>query len=200
MGRHAADVTVKLTARVPRGQQGFWEIVRALHRQAGEFSAHDVELRSNVHRSTVADFIRRLVKGGYLEEVRQEPRPGHPRPIYRLLRDQPEAPKLRRDGSPAIDQGRGQDQMWRAMKMVERFTAPDLVLLSSTADYRVTRETAKAYIKHLHLAGYLNRLAKGVYRLRPDRNTGPLAPQVMRTPFVFDPNTHEAHALEAAHD
>lgn len=143
-----------------------------------------------MRRDTIRDFLRRLVKGGYLRVVREEPTngTGSPRRVYRLVKDQPDAPQLRRDGTPAVRVGRANEQMWRTMKMVDRFGYADLAMLSSTESCRVTFETAKSYVVALHTAGYLKRIDRGLYRLRPDMNTGPLAPMVQRTDWVFDPN------------
>jgi len=128
MARHPAHVMVALTVRVPRGQQGFWEVMRRLHRERGEFTAAQVDGASNVDSGTVHDFIRRLVKGGWLQVVREEPTTGTPRRVYRLAKDQPDAPRLRRDGTPAVRVGRGQEQMWRAMKMLDRWSVRELVM------------------------------------------------------------------------
>lgn len=190
MGRHASDVMAQLTVRVPRGQQGFWEAIRGLR----EFTVTDLDQRSCVDRGTVRDFVKRLERGGYIARVGHR---GNAK-VYRLLRDQPEAPRLKRDGSPAKDVGRANEQMWRAMKMLKAFTARDLAVHAATEDVRITAETARTYCRHLHHAGYLAVVGEAkrgrqghrrTYRLRPDRVTGPLAPQVQKTKFVFDPNT-----------
>lgn len=189
MPKHSPHIMVELTAKVPRGHQGFWDVIRELHQQQGEWTVADIDARCNVAKDTIRDFLRRLTVAKFIEVVREEPAgPRKAAKVYRLVRNQVEAPKLRRDGSPAKDLGRGQDQMWRTMKMHERFSAADLALLSSTSDIKVTQSTAASYVKHLLAAGYLKRVSRGVYRLRPDRNTGPLAPQIYRSDFVFDPN------------
>lgn len=195
MPTYSPHVMVALTARVPRGPQGYWDIIRALHQSQGEWTVSDIDAQSNVPRHTIGKFVRPLALAGYVEVVREVPNDngGKAVKVYRLVRNQPDAPKLRPDGSPAKDIGRGQDQMWRAMKMADRFTAVELAVLSSTAEYAVATTSAAAYIRHLLAAGYLKRTARGVYRLRPDRNTGPLAPQVYRSDWVFDPNTKQGH-------
>ena len=188
---HSPHQMVALSLRLPRGQQGIWETIRHIHRteEPAEFTAPALWRKVGAHKDAILDYLRRLERGGYIELIRCDgPFEGRKAKVYRLIRDQPDAPKLRRDGSPAKDAGRGQDQLWRAMKMTAQFTIRDLVLAASTAECTVTHETAKSYIKHLLAAGYLKRVAHGVYRLRPDRNTGPLAPQIYRSDWVFDPN------------
>lgn len=196
MGRHTADIMARLTVRVPRGQQGFWEVIRELHRKRGRWTAKDVDGSSNVHLSTVHDYLRRLTQGGFI--ARDGEIKGHI--AFRLLIDQPEAPRLRRDGKPVSALGQGQDQMWRTMKMMARFDARDLALHATTSDATVTLETARTYLRHLYRVGYLTvvepgrptghrgRHAMTVYRLIPSMNTGPLAPQIQRADFVWDPN------------
>lgn len=198
MGRHRSDLLVQLTARVPRGNQAFWDLMRQLRR----FTITDLDLRSNIDRGTVGDFVRRLARGGYIEHVETTEAGAK---VYELRRDQPEAPRLKRDGSPAVDVGRGQEQMWRAMKMLGTFSVDDIAVHATTDDCRVTFETAKSYLKHLHRAGYLavvrpgraGRMARrAVYRLIPSMNTGPLAPQIQRTDWVWDPNRKQVMGPE----
>jgi len=196
MGRHAADIMVQLTARVPRGQQGFWEIIRDLHRSKGRWTLQQVDERSNVARDTVNDFVQRLLKGGYIANS------GHigKSAAFRLVKDQPDAPRLRRDGTPAGETGLGQEQMWRAMKMLQRFDARNISIHASTDEVPVSLIATRDYIKHLARAGYLALVAPAknghkpgtgalaTYRLLPNMNTGPLAPQVQQTKWVWDPN------------
>ena len=203
MGRHAADVMVQLTARVPRGQQGFWEIIRDLHRTKKRWSFQDLDGRSNVDKGTVHDFLNRLLKAGYVVEDEVSGKTT----FYRLVKNQPDAPRLTRDGARAKEPGLGQDHMWRVMKMLPRFNARELAAHAATAEVPVTLETAKSYVKHLHHAGYLSVVAPmtgrgatrtlAVYRLLPNMNTGPLAPQVQTTDFVWDPNRRTVMGPEA---
>lgn len=195
MTQRPIDVAVQLQARVPRGHAGFWEIIRELKR----FTIRDVDRRSNVHLATVRDFVRRLERGGYLRRDAEQTAEGI---VYELIRDQPEVPALRRDGTPARQKGLGQEQMWRAMKMLRDFDARDLAFAASTDDEQIRIATAQSYIKHLHRVGYLavvqpaktgtaGRPGSGSlarYKLLPSKRTGPLAPMIQRTHFVFDPN------------
>ncbi len=186
MARHPADVMATLTLRVPRGQQGFWEIIRDLHRRKKTWSVADIDGASNVAPATVRDFVQRLLKAGYIARAGAKK--------FRLVKDQPSAPRLKRDGSPAKEPGVGQDQMWRAMKMMKDFDKRELALAASTEGHRVSVIAAKDYIQNLDRAGYLILLAgaipgrAAIWRLKPAMNTGPLAPQVQRTSYIYDPN------------
>lgn len=84
--------------------------------------------------------------------------------------------------------------MWRTMQMIRDFSPRDLQVAASTDEIGVSYETAKQYIKHLHVAGYLRHIAHGRYALKRSMVTGPLAPQIYRTDFVYDPNTGEVRA------
>lgn len=184
-----ADVKARLTVRVPRGQQAFWEIMRELR----TFTLGDVEQRCNVHRDTIGEYVRRLAKAKIVAATDKR----GTEIVYRLLVDQADAPSVRRDGTLTIPQGIGQERMWRSMKMLKTFDAPELAAAASLDDVTVTTATAADYIKNLYHAGYLSVVtpAKGGgtgyparYRLRPNMITGPLAPQIQRTQWVWDPN------------
>jgi hypothetical protein len=193
MGRHAADVMVKLNVRVPRGIQAYWDIIRELR----EFTIHDIDQRCAVEKDVIGDFVRRLARAGYIIEVAEGDDDAK---VYTLIKDQAEAPHLKRDGSPAAEPGKGRDYMWRAMRMLNDFDAEDLASASCVDGFTVHLRTAKDYIYHLHKAGYLAMVSPAInghkagtgklsrYKLRPDRRTGPLAPQIQRTKFVFDRN------------
>lgn len=194
MARRRVDEMAALNARVPRGYQGYWQVIRGLARRDELFTLRDVEQATNAQKDTVRDYLHRLERAGI---VAREGAGEHGATLYRLVQDVgPVAPRLRRDGSE-VQQGAGQDHMWRAMKMVGDFSAQDLLLAASTDDVRVTLDTAKTYIRHLFHAGYLARRAGGkgpvaaTYRLKPSMNTGPLAPMVQSVKQVWDPNRRE---------
>lgn len=193
MGRYSSDALANLTLRVPRGNQGYWEIMRDLR----VFTISDIDQRCDTHQTSVRDFVKRLERGGYLRAIGNIPTDAIQ---YELVTDQPEAPRLRRDGSSAQDMGRGQDQMWRAIKMLGDFSARDIAIHASTDQVTVRLNSAQSYLKYLHRAGYLAVVHPGKpggkpgtgemarYRLIPSMNTGPMAPQVQRTAWVWDPN------------
>jgi len=200
MARYPADVWARITVHVPRGQQGIWESLRARKR----CTIADIHGEVSSDRASIRDYVKRLERAGYIAAVATA---GNAK-VYELRRDQPEAPRLKRDGSPAKETGRGNDQMWRAMKMLGSFTHAELAVHASTEEVKVTPATARAYCEKLRRAGYLVIVRpaknghkrgtgqKAVYRLRPGRNTGPLAPQIQRTKYVFDPNTQEVVGLD----
>lgn len=190
---HEAVLTVPL-----RGHQHFWSVMRELRR----FTVADIDGAGNADRHTVRDYIRRLERAGIIARAGSEPVPGNDRQIYEIAVDPgPEAPSVRRDGTLVPRPGLGNEQMWRAMKMLGTFDYRDLAIAASTDEIAVRPATAKAYLKHLLRAGYLAVAAPAapprraaVYRLV--RNTGPLAPMIQRTDWVWDPNLAQVMGQE----
>ncbi|MDQ2084808.1 hypothetical protein RA307_31905 [Xanthobacteraceae bacterium Astr-EGSB] len=192
MGRRPAPEAHALAIRVPRGQDGFWQVIRELDKK-GPWSVGQVDGRSNVEIATVRDFVRRLVKAGIAVVAGQTSILKPSATLYRLVKRPTETPRLRRDGSAVGPTG--QQQMWVAMRRLQQFDAAELALAATTDETRVDPTAARFYIVRLHAAGYLAMVAPGkttggraIWRLKPAMDTGPKAPQVMRTQFIFDPN------------
>lgn len=190
---------------VLRGHAFFWSVIRDLTKDGDSFTVHAILQHTNrTHRSTVADYVRRLVKAGYAEETGERVRVnrGPLTPIFKLKRRPAQAPSLNRDGS-AVRQGRGQKQMWNVLRGPEGregVTAADLVLRASTDETAVTVATARSYLRKLAGAGYLVSPRRGVWRLKPSMNTGPKPPLILRTKIVFDANRNAAMAPIAAEE
>lgn len=163
----------------------------AIRKHPNHFTLGDVP--GQVNRATARDYLRCLEAGGYVARNGGGGRGalGHPAPVeYRLLKDQGvEAPRLTRDGKP-VTQGRGREQMWRAMAAMASFDCRELAVFASTDDHRVALSEARDYAGALHQAGYL--VARGrPARYRLVRRTGPKPPQVQRARQVWDANLHE---------
>ncbi|MFQ5533445.1 MAG: hypothetical protein ACE5EM_01295 [Sphingomonadales bacterium] len=193
-----AGISKHVTATVPgpHGREAIWGAVRAL---SENFTADDVYFKINRGRGkldtsteTVKDYLTRLVKAGVIEKVGERSRRGQfQNRIYRLVNDLgPDAPRVRKDGS--FSKALGTTRMWRAMKVMVRFTAADVAF---TAQVKV--ETAKTYCRHLKAAGYLRVLKPGtrkgltVFRLDAAHYRGPAAPKITRLKGVYDPNIDE---------
>jgi hypothetical protein len=192
MARKPADIVARIAVRIPYGHQGLWEEIR----QQRRFTIVSLMERVEANRTTVTGYLKRLELAGF---IRPDDGGG-----WGLVNDQPQHPRLRRDGTPAAETGLGQEQMWRSMKMLSDFDARDLAAAATTDAVAVAATTAKSYLSQLYRAGYLLRVAvarrgrKGGlarYRLKPAMNTGPLAPQIQATDFVFDPNTRKVMGL-----
>ena len=193
MGNKPIHITASERNGKSYGRQAMWDAMR----KAQTFTPQDIALASRRSASSVREYIARLMAAQIVVAVgiEDEPRRQSPRcqrTIHKLVRDTGhEAPRLTPDGKPLIE---SRDQMWRTMKMLSAFTAPDLAIAASTDDCTVSPTDANDYCKHLYRAGYLALLhpggpqGKSVFKLLPSMNTGPHAPKVQRTKCVFDPN------------
>lgn len=187
MGRRPAHIEAEKRARVPRGQQGFWELIRELR----TFTISQLDGRSNVSRDAIADYVKRLVRIGAVAVDKTDERGAK---VYRLVKDLgPEAPKVRRDGTIA-PHGSARENMWRTMKRLGAFTPRELAVAASTATHLVDAEDAKSYLRFLRLANYIQLVTPGNarrqarYRFVAAMNTGPIPPAIQRTRQVFDAN------------
>lgn len=195
MARRSLVETMALSVRVPRGHEGFWRIIKALAAEQPTFTVTEVAARSNVHDDTVADFVKRLAKAGYLTVAHEERLPGVPLPRfhYHLARTARDAPRLRRDGTEVPETA--QETLWRTMKMLKRFTVSTLQMAAETDHRTVPAATTKRYVRHLAEVGVLTRLKAGGGRGREAefllaRNLGGAAPRILRAHLVFDPNSN----------
>lgn len=136
--------------------------------------------------SSVTYYINSLIAAGYVKKMLRGGRiNGRLSPaVYRLIKDAPEPPRVRLDGSP-VTQGAGRDQMWRSMRILKRFSVQDLTAASSTEEHRVAESEARTYCQALARAGYLRKEIGG-YAFA--RFTGPKAPQIQRVKRIWDPN------------
>jgi hypothetical protein len=183
-------LTIKETHPVLRGWDHYWSVAMEFAARNEAFTTRDIEWRSNTRRTDIRDFLKRLKLAGFIEDAGGEPA------SFRVVRMQSATPRVRRDGS-VIDHVGCNQAMWNTMRSPvcrAGFTADDLVNWGSTDEVRISKASAKSYIKRLNAAGYLVLRQKGgpqklaLWALLPDMNTGPEAPKVLRSHVVFDPN------------
>ncbi len=183
-----------------------------------EFGVEDIASATKIKPGTVYDYLRALAYGGFLTATglqrKGEAAPRHKRERrnrglrsqfaavrYDLARDVGvEAPRLDRHGRPLPPDTRS--NLWRAMKALKVFDFRELADAAGTEELPVKAKCANAYCLALALAGYLQVLSE-VHnmprRYRLARNTGPLAPQVLRVKHVYDPNLGEVVWHPEAH-
>lgn len=191
MSRRPVDVIAR--SRDPEGRQVIWDAIRKI---GSPFTRDQLNRETMITPQTIGAYLECLVAGGYLERIE-----GGEVLEWRLLKDSPHAPRLRRDGTPAKSGG-GTENMWRTMRMMREFTPRDIASHATTDTVAVSEGTAKQYCAKLLGAGYLRVVQKAVpnkrqasYRLI--RNSGPKAPQIQRVRVVFDPNDNSVHRPEA---
>ncbi len=87
------------------------------------------------------------------------------------------------------------DRAWQSMRILVRFTLPDLMTTADIGQYNARKYvTGLRRSKYLAIAKARNEGRKGgheVYRLI--RNTGPKAPRLQTDGRTYDPNEHKVH-------
>lgn len=190
--RPLADM-VQITARVPRGNEGFWSIIRGLDAE-GPWTLRQVDDRSNVDRARVRDYVKRLELGGIAQRVGEAKaaRGVNAANVYRLLKAPFEAPRLDRHGRPLRETAT--QLLWRSMRILKTFTARELRESAELDDHSIALTTTRNY---LHALEQVDILASGsvagsktrCFRLL--RDVGPKAPSVSSSLIVFDPNSRQ---------
>ena len=195
MAKPSTLVVSQMPVPIVTGQDAIWQIVRQLDKK-GPWSITDIDAQTQAAViTTIKDYVHRLCAGGYIAIVGSRPIPKHNSPanLFRIRINSSDTPRLRRDGSKAPPSQ--QAQMWRAMRSLRQFNYSELAYAASTDEVSIGNVTAKSYVQRLADAGFLQVVAPAknsggltVWRLKPSMNSGPLAPQVLRTRFIFDPN------------
>jgi hypothetical protein len=178
-----------IEVHVPRGPASWWPVIRALDGSSGKrWSKADVVERTGGDKPLVGRYITRLCAAGIAE-------PAEVQGWFRLIRRPAQPPVLDASGAPAAPTG--QQQMWTAIRSLKSFNYVELAHAASTDTRPVNPSTAKTYANALGRAGYLAMIHPGrpgvptIWRLKPSMNTGPHAPMIMRTKFVWDQNRAE---------
>lgn len=179
-------------------REDLWQLMRSLK----QFTMSDINGSVNLHKTSIHAYVKGLLKAGYIKQEEIEPVGGDStgrereekggtfasRYRYRVIKDSLEAPRIRKDGTE-VTQGRGREQIWRAMHILKRFDLSSIWAASGTDDHPVAREEVKTYVQYLARARYLKQTGKGeksIYMLV--RYTGRKPPQIQRVKRVWDPN------------
>jgi hypothetical protein len=120
-------------------------------------------------------------------------------------------PKGPLTGRRVTAQGKLRPRLWRAIRILKKFTVGDLIsIAASEAEHcepAKLNASALRYLSCLRRAGYIVVLREREpgsaptsngfkrYLLLPDRNTGPLAPQIGKGGTVYDPNLRETRQI-----
>jgi hypothetical protein len=185
---------VQINIDVPRGEAGYWSIILDLD-QSGPWTVRQICDRTNVQTQAVGNFVRKLRLAGIANVIDRKPAShggGDNLPatvVYRLAKRPLLSPRLARDGKVMPETAI--EQLWRAIKMAKVFSLAELA--EHCPD--VPPKTAKAYLYQLSKAGIVAG-KPAAYRLA--RKLGPLAPKVLATRVVFDPNSKSVIGLPVA--
>ncbi len=176
--------THMVAVHVPRGPERWWPVILGLDTGGTWTVAHIMTLTGS-DRALVQRYVSRLVAGGYA--VRQ-PQAGH----HRLARRPVQAPDLDDTGNPRPLSA--QQMMWNAIRSLRSFSHLEIAHAASIDTQPISPSAAKDYVNRLGRAGFFNAVSMAkpgtptTWALKPSMN-GPLAPMIMRTKFVWDPNT-----------
>lgn len=193
MARRPTPQWIALKARVPRGYEDYWRLIRAAAAAgAGTFTISEIAGETNAQRQSVEHYVARLRAGGFVGLA--EPAKINKPNVFRLLKSPTTAPRLRADGSE-ITIASAQERLWRAMRSLVRFSTRELAYAATVEKHPVLVKTAQRYVNQLACAGYLE--AQGasrrpaLYRLKPGMNTGPKPPSILAIDAVWDRNLNE---------
>ncbi|MGD9769824.1 MAG: hypothetical protein AB7U62_19485 [Pseudolabrys sp.] len=198
MAKLTKQTILTLHAKVPRGENGIWQAIRALDARGQPWTLADIDGELNMDRKVIAHYVRRLRRGGYItERARVTVRGKVTAPAYRLTAKgngtRSTAPRLRWDGkaAPPISA----ELMWRAMRNLSSFSIDDIAFIGSTDTHRIDKGAATVYVEALATAGYLVLLGetngRKQYRLKASMNSGPRYPVKVAVAALFDPNRSE---------
>lgn len=191
MGRHPQIALISVNAIVPRGHEGFWQIIREFDKK-GPWSVPMIDGASIADNSSVRDYVFRLMRAGIAETAGTRPAKGNvnsPEKLYRLVRKPAKAPMLRRDGTELDTPV--QQRMWNAIRALKQFTVRELAFAAGGIGGAIKATTVQSYVQNLKRVGYLSSPSHASYRLKPSMNTGPNAPKILRVHVVFDANRNE---------
>ncbi|MBU1564253.1 MAG: hypothetical protein KJ630_01330 [Proteobacteria bacterium] len=160
-------------------REAIWKLIR----EKTEFTVREIYLDTTLDASSVLDYVRGLTNAGYLREET-----GEKAKLYTLIKDVGvDAPRVQRDGS-LVTQGQGRINMWRAMQIMQVFTAKELAINASTPQCAIKLSSADDYCGHLCRAGYLRRDNSRRYTFLRHMFTGPKPPMIQRVKRVWDQN------------
>ena len=134
--RKITDITDTNKKRGLVGFEAIWKHI--IEQKDNAFTVKDIELQTNIRKDTVRDYLMRLKRAGFIEQLQEKKHitPQYKAYLYKAVKTPLKAPRLQRDGT-VVTQGRGREQMWRAIKMIGTFTAKDLAVSATTKDTKI---------------------------------------------------------------
>lgn len=167
--------------QVNNGREFLWQCMRMLK----VFTIADITNSSAMRPDSAHEYVRALVRAGYVA-VKERPAARFVLTQYILIKDAPTAPRVRKNGAE-VTAGRGQENMWRSMRLLKDFSAVDIAATASAGGVKVSLSAARSYCARLCKAGYLHG-KQGRFKFIPSMYTGPGAPMIQRNKQVYDPN------------
>ena len=154
-----------------------WQFVR---NNSDVFTASDIKKQLKISK--------KLVSAGYLKYANKTRRG---RVVeFKFVKGPIYPPELKATG-----ENLAQENMWRSMKMLGKFSAKELAVHSTTEKRDVTFHAARNYLYILEKAEYVHRVRgdfpEPIFTMNGTKNTGPLAPSIRSFKNVYDRNTKE---------
>jgi len=182
---------VELAVRISYGPEPIWRSMVERTETSSGFAVRDITLRVGATAEVARDYLRRLIRGGYVQEIGVSDTKAR---LYAVTRRDCVAPRLLASGKKCT-RAMIADHLWRTLKMSrgEPLTTKRLAVMASTDEVVIPEPTARKYVLALEQAGYVTRVGKKTgpsanYRMIPGKYTGPVPPAMHRATFVYDAN------------
>ena len=194
MGKRAPNDPIVLRGTLPIGEAAIWELIKEIDAKGVPWTAATIDAETNRPENSVSGYVSRLKKAGILRVVHIERIGPHRRvtSFFRLVRKPSMAPRLSNKGKVVAP--RVVDLLWPAIRTLKQFTHRDLQFATQVGKKPLPISSVSHYVSQLARAGYLVRLQgrdalrQVTFRLRPDMNTGPKAPHMLKVLAIWDPN------------
>lgn len=196
----AAPARTHFNITIETGQEELWFAIRDLPGYAKGFTAEDLARAADTTESVAEFYLLRLVRQGHAQKLGQS----DARKIIFAV------PKLQVEPVVLDDQGRPSKDyairrlLWTAMRQLRQFTVTE-VWNMAREHHAITRAQAKAFVEHLHEAGYLAELfgdgRDGTeFTLKRNMNTGRVPPKLCESTLVYDVNRRAFYGTALARE
>jgi hypothetical protein len=175
-------------SNLPKGRDHIWRMMREQTRVSGSFTLTSIwKAQNGSTQLSISRWLKRWHEEGAIEICAVETLPhGIQSHSWRVLVFEP---------TPTDKFSRAQQarqNMWNALRASRGWLSVDQLMTgASTDDLIISKPVCRAYLSDLASGGYLKTGRDGqfrVYRLHPQRNTGPLAPSGRTKAGIYDFN------------
>lgn len=186
------ELRIGAAIELPKGEEGIWTMIQKLD-PLGTWTIRDVARMVGCIPTQAHNYIVRLERCGYVERVGKTPGREGGVLFRRTARQSVRgAPRIAQNGK---ELGELQiETIWRTIRMLKRFTVPELAAFASTDERNVPVTTVQVYVSALLRAEIIIRDGKREHQrahhhYRLLRSIGPRAPRILTANIVFDPNS-----------
>lgn len=185
---------------IETGQEELWFAIRDLPSYAKGFTAEDLARVAMTTEAAAEFYLLGLVGQGHAVKAGQT---DTRKVIFVVPKLQVEPVVLDDNGRPSKDYTIRR-LLWTAMRQLKQFTVGELWNMARE-HHPVTRAQAKAFVEHLHHAGYLADLfGEGrdgtEFTLKRSMNTGRVPPKLCASSLVYDVNRRAFYGTALARE